>query len=130
MEEQRAPHLLKQAVIDKLAPGVKELVVWLNAQGFPTCDSGDGSNFKNDMACGVPFPMVAINSDPRTLIADAGALYDALRARGVPFDLEARGYTCDPPEEANWPQIEATYDPADGHAIIMLINVLSKDAKL
>ena len=113
----------------KLSPGVRELVVWLNRHGFKTTDSGDGSNHAAGMEGAMPCPMVAITTEPYRLVTDTQLLFRMLREHGVQFDHECRGMTCDPPEEANWPAIQASYDPADGSSVILLTNVLSKDVR-
>jgi len=121
-------HLLKQAVIDGLSPGIKELVLWLNEQGFETTDSGDGTNAAAGMECAVEYPMVVMVVDkPGRLVDEAQRLYKALRGRGIQFDHAKRGYTSD--DTICWPQIQASYDPADGTAVILLSNVTSKDLK-
>jgi len=69
---------LTQAEVDGLNPGIRRLVVWLRANGFDTCDSGDGQT--HDHACD--------------------------RSCGA---------------------IQASYDPADGSAVIDLTGVSDKD---
>lgn len=110
---------LTPKVIETLSPGIRALVVWLNKQGFKTCDSGDGSNFKGGMECAVEFPMVVIKANGHTLKRECLLLYDMLMSRGVDFT----------PRE-NGPEIQATFNPADGESIIMLMNVLSRDIGL
>jgi hypothetical protein len=112
-----------------LSSGIRSLVVWLDRQGFNTTDSGDGSNHAAGMEGAMPCPMVAITTEPHRLVADAQLLFRMLREQGVDFNHACRGMTCDPPEEANWPQIQASFDPADGSGIILLTNVLSKDVR-
>ena len=116
-------------VVNELAAGVRDLVVWLNRKGFKTTDSGDGSNAAAGMEGAMPCPMVVITVEPYRLITDTQLLFRMLREHGVDFGHECRGYTCDPPEEANWPQIQASFDPADGSSIILITNVLSKDVR-
>ena len=41
--------------INDIAEGVRQEVQWLNDFGFPTCDSGDGSNFEAGMECALPY---------------------------------------------------------------------------
>lgn len=43
-----------------LSDGIKWLVLGLQAAGFHTCDSGDGSNYEDGMSCALPFRHVAI----------------------------------------------------------------------
>jgi len=117
--------LLKTAVIEDLCSGVRELVVWLNKRGFDTCDSGDGTQAE-DMECAVAFPMIAILSDPDQMMSESIRLRMELEALGLSFGCEEDWAD----EEAEWPAIQATYNPVDGVAVITLIGVLSKDVGL
>lgn len=113
-----------------LSPGIRDLVVWLNEQGFRTTDSGDGSNHDAGMGCAVDFPMVAILVEPASaLIAESDRLGRLLGERGIDFEPPECD-CCDPPDEITWPTIQGTYDPHNGTAIIVLSNVLSEDAGL
>jgi len=38
-----------------ISPGVADLVAELNAAGYRTTDSGDGTNFAEGMECALPF---------------------------------------------------------------------------
>ena len=110
---------LPDHIIKGLSPGVRELVVWLNAWGFETVDSGDGSNYAAGMEGAMDCPMVAIVASPDDLVQDAVDLMDLLRDRGVKFG----------PEEGQ-PRIQAIFDPADGSAVIVLTDVLSADVEM
>jgi hypothetical protein len=124
------PITLDQDVIDQLSPGVRDLVLWLNEQGFETTDSGDGSNFEEGMECATPHPMVVIVVEPPTLVVPmADRLCMLLEERGISFKVPAHGCE-DPPGEFTWPQIQGNYDPNDGMAFIILANVLSKDLEV
>ena len=101
----------------KLSPGVRHLVLWLNQQGFKTTDSGDGSNHADGMECAVPHPMVAIVCRAERMVDEARRLKVLLEERGLVF-------------KADGPDIQASYDPADDSAVIVLMNVLSEDARL
>lgn len=110
--------------IQNLSPGIRDLVVWLNARGFTTVDSGDGTNFEGGMGCAVPFAMIAIKTRPIQLIDDARSLMCLLEDRGVSFKPPANPSE-QLIEESCWPTIQATYNPQDRQAIIVLYNVTS-----
>lgn len=97
--------------IELLDHGIRELVIWLNAEGFETSDSGDGAT-KGD--AGWPVPNVAIKSRPAEMLADAHILMMKLAGRGVVVK------PCNLDDE---PFIQATYDPAEESVIIVLGNV-------
>jgi len=107
---------------NKLSLGVKDLVLWLNDQGFNTCDSGDGTNFAAGMGCAVPFPMVAIEVPPDKMHAEADRLKRVLTERGVDFTPPKDEAS----EDVQFPTIEASYNPQDGYSVIVLYNILSK----
>ena len=57
-----------------LDPGIRDVVLRLNAAGFVTTDSGDGASKPDDWyASGeaIPIPHVVISTDPERMIADA-----------------------------------------------------------
>ena len=119
---------MDQETINELSPEIKELVVWLNERGFETTDSGDGSNHAEGMECASEQPMVAIQVDhPLILIQEADRLYQELKAKGV--DLIPPESDCDC-VGITWPAVHASYDPVDGMAILVLLNVTSKDVGL
>ena len=100
-----------------LNPGVVRTVQWLNENGFETCDSGDGVT--HDFECDRHYPYVVIITDPARLAADADRLLALLRTR-IRVDALAE----DSPEDAV--NVTATYDPADGFAIIEIANVTDR----
>ena len=104
--------------IKNLPPKVRDLVVWLNEQGFQTTDSGDGSNFENGMEGALPVPMIVIKTTIIDLIIKASDLHATLSGIGVDFS-----------DPLNGPKIEATYDPEDESALIILYNVTSDMVK-
>jgi hypothetical protein len=110
--------------LNELSPKIKDLVVWLNSQGFTTTDSGDGSNFDNGMGCAVPYPMVAMEIHSHSIVEITHRLYELLVGKGVKFDV------CDPSKSYGPPTIEASYSPVDRVAVIVLTNILSADLKL
>lgn len=120
------PMKLDEEVAKSLSPGVRDLVILLNELGFNTCDSGDGTNYAHGMGCGVPFPMVAIRVDRDKLCSEADRLMGELEKRGVSF--EPKMQECDENSlEAQFPQIQASYNPQDKEGLIVLFNVLSRD---
>ena len=101
---------------DELNPNIREVVRYLRSCDFETCDSGDGSNFQNGMEGAYEYPMVAISVAPVELISKALTLVKVLYDVGI--DILPIGA-----EESLTPCIQATFDPADGCAIITLMNV-------
>ena len=115
--------------MNEISPGVRKLVAWLNKKGFHTTDSGDGSNFKAGMECAVEFPMVAMVSTPVALISDANYLVALLKTVGV--NLRKIGPLQYGNEDTDViPCVQATCDPVDMTAIIMLTNVTDEDLEL
>lgn len=120
-----APDPLTQEIINGLSPGIRELVVMLNNNGFETTDSGDGSLFKEGMECACPVPMVSIRVTKYSLISEADRLTKLLKERGLVFTAPQ---TTEEAEKAA--SLEATYFPTTDVAMILLVNVLSKDVWL
>lgn len=98
-----------------LDPGIRETVRRLHDAGFRTTDSGDGVS-KPDMACALAFPHVALTCDPAVLVAEARRFHAFLLATGVNVLPPSVG-----PDEGPW--IQASYDPADNSATILLAGV-------
>jgi hypothetical protein len=90
---------------DAIDPGIREVVRALNDHGFETTDSGDGVTKEPDPGEVMPFPHVAVHSTAETMISDSRRLFALSRG-------ELRGVL-------GGVKIEATFDPADGHAIIL-----------
>lgn len=99
---------MDQIDLAALDPGIRNVVAHLRAAGFDTTDSGDGRTKNLSDPEVLPFAHVVIDSMPTDLLADAHDLHnvatDACATVGFPSGF----------------QIEATYDPADSSAIIML----------
>jgi hypothetical protein len=97
-----------------LNPGIRRTVKWLNENGFPTTDSGDGKT--HDYGCDRPFPYVVIRPAPdKHLEEEADALMVLLEQQGVKvMQLGVQ-------EGAPW--IQASYDPTNGIGLIDLANV-------
>lgn len=89
-------------IVRALDEGVRDLVVWLRAQGFETTDSGDGVS-KPPVGRVFDVPHVFIRVAPDDLFSETARLVRAFAERGG--------------EE---PTIEATYRPADGVALVGL----------
>jgi hypothetical protein len=119
--------------IAALDPGIRKTVLWLRAYGFETTDSGDGvSKFADapagapaddnqppptidplSAACAMPVPNVAITVKPDQLISEAR------RLRALIAECGETLRPCGPTDEGC--QMQATYDPADESATILLI---------
>lgn len=90
---------------DQLDPGIRQVVRQLNDLGFVTTDSGDGVS-KTDMEGAMDVPNVAIKVDPFYLLGEADRLYRHCAEWGL------EDFT-----------IQASYDPVDGSAVILLLGV-------
>lgn len=105
---------LLEGELDDLDEGIRKTVEWLREQGFETTDSGDGSKAAT-MECTLDHPNVAIRiDDPDKLQFEADRLMGLLEEKCV--DVAPQGMEGEP-------YIQATYDPADGSAIILLAYV-------
>lgn len=105
---------------DQISHGVRALVRQLNEWGFETTDSGGGSNYVAAMECAVDFPMVTIRvSRPSQLITQAHAVWHMLERAGVPMGK--------PDAAGNARTVEATYNPADTEALLLVMHVTSSD---
>lgn len=101
---------------EKLDPGIRRTVRWLRSLGYETCDSGDGVTklamfnspaeaFEQGGILNVPH--VFIWSTPETMIADARRLLAVIEETfGYPVGI-----------------VEATFNPADGEAIISVRSI-------
>jgi hypothetical protein len=108
---------------DELDPGVRNLVRWLRHPDhcFYTTDSGDGvSKFKDDPDyAALPYPHVVIVVDDHSeLCREADRLRQLL---WIDHGIEAK--PMGPEDDFCEPNIQATYDPTDGTAVIILVNV-------
>jgi hypothetical protein len=106
-----------------LDPGIRTTVLWLREHGFDTRDSGDGVskidvNAGDDDFAALWYPHVAIIVPPDQLIAEARRLLKLLFARGIRIDEQG-------PDESV-PAIEASFDPANDIAMIVLSGVDDK----
>lgn len=115
---------------DDLDPGIREVVRWLNDNGFITQDSGDGkAKFTEDgkplpdwempdvdFDCVIPYPHVVMAVPVEQLGTECDRLLDLLLARGVP--VSAQG------PDGSTVAIQGSYDPTlDIPAFIMLMGL-------
>lgn len=105
--------------LEGLDPGIRQTVQFLRNNGFETTDSGDGkSKFHGEECeCALPFPNVAIQTEPDQLIHDADRLRGLLEAHGI--SIEETGDPLEDPRVA----IQASYDPATKVGIIVVFNL-------
>ncbi len=101
-----------------LCPGIRRTVAWLQGHGFETTDSGDGHS-NEGMECALPVPNVTMVCQPWMMTSEADRLLMLLAGHGVVLE------PCSP-EEPGPPQIQASYDPANGVAAIVMLNVDDK----
>ncbi len=100
-----------------LNPGIRRTVAWLNGKGWTTTDSGDGET--HDFECDRPNAYVVIRlKDPETLAVEAHRLLVALR--------EEQGINLEAVNDDGRPCLQASYDPANGLALLDLMNVSDK----
>lgn len=93
---------------EELDPGIRQVVRWLNDNGFYTTDSGDGvTKFEADepMCCAMPFPNVAIQTSAAQLIDECNRLTSLLADQGV--QVEPLG----PEEVVTVVSLQGFYDP-------------------
>lgn len=100
-----------------LDPGIRRTVAWLRECEFQTTDSSDGITKPargDDEAMTVPH--VAIVVHKHELIVEADRLAVLLEERGHPPQSLS-------PKAGDTPEIQATYDPANQTAVIVLLGV-------
>ena len=102
----------------EINPGILRTVAWLNAVGFETVDSGDGVT--HDFPCDRDVGFVAIMASPTTLVSEAARLANVLQSRGVVVVPNGNDEGC---------TIEASYDPADGSAVIVVSRITDADVQ-
>ena len=86
--------------MNDLSPGIRDLVLALNAAGFNTVDSGDGSNHADGMCCALPYKHVFLASAPdraddtlerlRLFMHEFGGAWEVWLDDGVEDDIELR----------------------------------------
>lgn len=112
---------------DQLDAGVRETVRLLRLAGFETVDSGDGAASMG----GTPRPWpkmdeghVVVKAEPGEVVVLTDRLARYLADYGLrPSGLPPEGY---PGLEADEVVIEASYNPAEGVAIIIVSHVLDR----
>lgn len=111
---------------DKLDPGIRRTVLWLNDRGFRTTDSGDGvtKNQDDHYPCALPVPHVFMYVAPDRMVADSHLLLDALVAAGLD---PGESVVVSGQEMPAW-SVETSYDPSNRYASLHLFGV--NDAKL
>ena len=97
-------------------PGVRSLVAWLNLRGFKTTDSGDGVSKADFIAEGEALHVAHVHMR-------VGAIDLLNESQRLMTLLDEIGVTVDPGT------IQATYDPADGIAVLTLSGVDDGSAK-
>ncbi len=99
---------------DGLDPGVRRLVTLLQERGFTTTDSGDGVSKPAEARSFGDMPHVCIRSGSGVeAIEDARRLVEVLATAGVSRD--------------QIPQLQATWSPLDGIAMVLLLGVTDAD---
>lgn len=117
---------MKPIDYDNLDPGIRGTVRLLRSHGFDTVDSGDGVSKMQapglepeERDCVNDFPHVVVRCSPDKLVATADHLAKVIRGVGIRLDP----LTPDP----SAPTVQASYDPADGSAIVVLCGVTDAD---
>jgi hypothetical protein len=67
-----ATPVLEKIDLSKLNPGIRNAVAWFRANGFDTCDSGDGSTHEFD--CDLVEPYVHVTLDRDTALDETDRL--------------------------------------------------------
>ncbi len=101
---------------DGLNPGIARTVLWLHANGFNTCDSGDGVT--KDYDCDLGYPYVHMIAHPDKMVSESKRLFDLLTANGHKVE------EFNPDMDTGGPNIQASYDPVNNVATISLFNVM------
>lgn len=102
---------LDQRTIDDLDPGIRETVVWLNALGYETCDSGDG---KTKFEAGSRWNKEFLRDHAHVVIKLRRASDILVASRQLKADIEALGISV----KLGGVTIQATFDPRDESALI------------
>jgi hypothetical protein len=97
----------KKCYIDEIQPTMMKTVTWLQEVGYHTIDSGDGVlNVEAGMEDALDYPHVMMTVDPTKMVEEANRLYYGLLNNGIEGG-----------------QVEVSYNPEDGLAILMLIGI-------
>lgn len=93
----------------ELDPGVRKLVRLLRAQGFRTCDSGDGVSKPPEWEGVLTVAHVFMETGPEDMVSEANLLFTVLESvLHVPITPG---------------MIQASFDPADGSAVLAVMGV-------
>lgn len=130
---------------DKLDPGIREVVRWLNSKHFDTTDSGDGK-YKLEHGWSaeeiVPMPHVYMKVPSHSAITEAKLLVRYLKEAGINVVAQTEAWGDFVDEEVvtgvggaglnmeqtdRWakPYVEVLYDPVENVALMGLFNVTS-----
>lgn len=110
------------AFYDTLDPGIRSAVKFLHDNGFDTADSGDGETKVGEMECALEFAHIVVPVDaPSMLISEAIRLRNLLEKNGYPVAPVGRGGL------DLGAEIQATYDPHDQSASILLMHFTYED---
>lgn len=96
-------------------PGIRGTVAWLNANGFKTCDSGDGKT--HDFECDRDTAYVVVQVPASLLVTESDRLYTILTRKLI------RVGEIGPEPVDEMVMIQSTYDPANGLAFIDVIGL-------
>lgn len=99
-----------------LNPGIVKTVEWLNANGFPTCDSGDGETHDAEYDRAWAYVVIQLDS-PDNMAQEATRLLERLVSEGV--EVHSIGL--------EFPYIQVDFDPVVGLAFIQLVGLSDKD---
>lgn len=88
---------------DVLCPGIAGMVRFLQAHGYETTDSGDGSHYAAGMEGAFAEPMVHVASNPADVVALADQLFAVLSRHGCESFM-----------------VQAMYSPNDGSAGVLI----------
>ncbi len=105
---------------------LRKTIEWLNRQGFKTTDSGDGQNHADGMECALEFVHIVVVADPGVMAAEADRLHLLFSRAGVDFGKVVLDVAVQNGEDPA-SKIEATYDPQDEVATIIIYGVEDSD---
>lgn len=97
-----------------ISSGIIKTVVFLHNNGFNICDSGDGMTYNSRDE---DYPFVHMVIEPKKLVEESKRLFDLLTANDVKIE------EFNPELDDGGPNIQASYDPANGIATLSLFNV-------
>lgn len=113
------PSRLPEIDLRQLNPGIRATVAVLRANGFDTCDSGDGTTHEHE--CDLDQPYVHMVVAKSRLIEESDRLVRVLKEHGVKLDPMN--------EDNSAPTVQSSYDPVAKAATISVFNVKLEEAK-